>query len=187
MKTKRLIQRRALELFAAKGYDATTMEEIAAAAEISPSTVFRYYPTKAALIITDIYDDMVADVYRSQPAHLDALEALEETIVQLAIGQSDTDPAEALTRTRIAAEQPAIWMSALPVFLSIRREVKSLLAERSGRDPDDPVLGFVIGATLGMLMEVLFATGYLEDPVFTDLQVNRVREGFKGLREGFPL
>ena len=43
MKTFTAIQQHALRLFRQQGYDATTIEQIAAAAEVSPSTFFRYF------------------------------------------------------------------------------------------------------------------------------------------------
>ena len=50
-KTRWAIQEHAMRLFAQQGYDATTVEQIAAAAEISPSTFFRYFKTKEDVVI----------------------------------------------------------------------------------------------------------------------------------------
>lgn len=47
------IQEKALDLFDEQGFDAVTIEEIASAAEVSPSTVYRYFGTKEGLIVTD--------------------------------------------------------------------------------------------------------------------------------------
>ena len=52
----RTIQERALDLFDEKGFDAVTIEEIAAAAEVSPSSVYRYFGTKEGLIVADEFD-----------------------------------------------------------------------------------------------------------------------------------
>ena len=52
----RTIQERALDLFDARGFDAVTIEEIAAAAEVSPSSVYRYFGTKEGLIVADEFD-----------------------------------------------------------------------------------------------------------------------------------
>src|SRR5436190_20548535 len=52
-RTRRLVMDITLRLFAEKGFDATTVEEICAEAEISPSTFFRYFRTKEAAAFPD--------------------------------------------------------------------------------------------------------------------------------------
>ena len=52
----RTIQEQALDLFDARGFDAVTIEEIAAAAEVSPSSVYRYFGTKEGLVVADEFD-----------------------------------------------------------------------------------------------------------------------------------
>lgn len=54
----RAIQEIALDLFDARGFDEVTIEEIAAEAEVSASTVYRYFGTKEALIVSDEFDDL---------------------------------------------------------------------------------------------------------------------------------
>jgi AcrR family transcriptional regulator len=51
----RTIQERALDLFDERGFDRVTIEEIAAA-EVSPSSVYRYFGTKEGLIVADEFD-----------------------------------------------------------------------------------------------------------------------------------
>jgi AcrR family transcriptional regulator len=51
-----------LRLFRAQGYSATTVDQIAAAAEISPSTFFRYFPTKEDVVLLDDYDPLLAQM-----------------------------------------------------------------------------------------------------------------------------
>lgn len=52
----RTIHERALDLFDERGFDAVTIEEIAAAAEVSPSSVYRYFGTKEGLIVADEFE-----------------------------------------------------------------------------------------------------------------------------------
>jgi AcrR family transcriptional regulator len=52
----RTIQEKALDLFDERGFDAVTIEEIAAAAEVSPSSVYRYFGTKEGLVVADEFD-----------------------------------------------------------------------------------------------------------------------------------
>jgi AcrR family transcriptional regulator len=57
----RTIQERALDLFDERGFAAVTIEEIAAAAEVSPSSVYRYFGTKEGLIVADEFDSWSQD------------------------------------------------------------------------------------------------------------------------------
>ena len=52
-RTRQTIERVALELFENRGFGATTIDEIAAAADIAPRTFFHYYPTKEDVVTAD--------------------------------------------------------------------------------------------------------------------------------------
>ncbi len=67
-KTRAVIQRRALRLFHDQGYKATTVEQIAEAAEVSPSTFFRYFRTKEDVFLYDPFDPVLIEaVQLSRP------------------------------------------------------------------------------------------------------------------------
>src|SRR5664279_385500 len=76
VRTRAMIQDHALRLFREQGYEATSVEQIADAAEVSPSTIFRYFPTKPDLVIYDDLDDRLIEAFRAQPPELNALGAL---------------------------------------------------------------------------------------------------------------
>jgi AcrR family transcriptional regulator len=50
-RTRQALADAATDLFDARGYDATTIEDIAAAADVSPRTFYRYFPTKEDLVL----------------------------------------------------------------------------------------------------------------------------------------
>lgn len=79
-KTRAAIQRHALRLFREQGYTATTVDQIAAAAEISPSTFFRYFPTKEATVLYDALDPMMVEAALAQPPELSLIGALRATL-----------------------------------------------------------------------------------------------------------
>ena len=66
-KTRAAIQQHALRLFREQGYDATTVEQIAEAAEVSPSTFFRYFPTKEDVVLYDDLDPVSSRRLRRSP------------------------------------------------------------------------------------------------------------------------
>src|SRR5690606_7272503 len=59
IKTRMAIREATYDLIKEQGYDGTTVEQIAERAEVSPSTVFRYFPTKEDIVLTDEYDPLV--------------------------------------------------------------------------------------------------------------------------------
>src|SRR6202165_753065 len=70
VKTRAAIQEHALRLFAERGYEATTVGDIADAAEVSPSTFFRYFPTKEDVVLYDALDPLLLAALEAQPLDL---------------------------------------------------------------------------------------------------------------------
>jgi AcrR family transcriptional regulator len=76
----------ARELFDAQGFEATTIEQIAEAADLAPRTVYRYFPTKELLLFADL-DDIrreLLDRYRQAPTDAEPLPALLDVMEGLA-------------------------------------------------------------------------------------------------------
>ncbi|MFD0852399.1 TetR family transcriptional regulator, partial [Actinomadura adrarensis] len=126
LRTRRAIQEHALRLFTERGYGATTVEQICAAAEISPSTFFRYFPTKEDVVIDDEYDPILMEVFRKQPPELSPLEALRATLRELFpyIYEHEREPMS--QRTRLMLSEPAL---SARLFESMRTGTQGALAE----------------------------------------------------------
>ncbi len=75
IRTKETIQREAYRLFDENGYANTTVEQIAEAAEVSPSTFFRYFPSKELVLMADDLDRVTVEALAGQPADLTPLQA----------------------------------------------------------------------------------------------------------------
>ena len=83
--TKQALVREAHRLFAEKGYEATTFDDIAAATDISRRTVFRYFPTKEAIVFSD-HDVILGGFLKAlaaAPLHASPLEKLQQAFIVL--------------------------------------------------------------------------------------------------------
>ena len=68
LKTRESIQREAMRLIQKQGYDKTTIEQIAAAVDVSPSTFFNYFPSKEDVVLYDAYDPIIGKLLLDRPA-----------------------------------------------------------------------------------------------------------------------
>jgi AcrR family transcriptional regulator len=145
-KTRWAIQEHALRLFAEQGYDATTVEQIAEAAEVSPSTFFRYFGTKEDVVSDDRYDELIVAGIEAAPAGLGPLatmrHALRASLGDLKPGENE----QILTRMRLVLSVPALRARTMTNLLDSTNAFAPPLAHRLGRDPDDfDVRAFVTG------------------------------------------
>ena len=78
LRTRASLIEAAADLCTRQGYDNTTVEQIAAAADVSPRTFSRYFPTKDSVVtaITDDMDTYIADALERQPSDVTEYEAL---------------------------------------------------------------------------------------------------------------
>jgi AcrR family transcriptional regulator len=106
--TRRSIQEHALRLFSEKGYDATTVEEIAAAAGVSHMTFFRYFPTKHAVVENDDYDPLIADMIRARPASEDGLTAIRNALIAALRAMPASEIETVRARARLMLGVPAL-------------------------------------------------------------------------------
>src|ERR1700760_518874 len=79
-RTRATIRREALRLFREQGYQATTVEQVAAAAEVSPSTFFRYFPTKEDVVLQDDLEPLLIEALEHQPRELGVVAAVRSAM-----------------------------------------------------------------------------------------------------------
>jgi len=132
LKTRQTLRREAFRLFAAQGYDATTVDQIAAAAEVSPSTFFRYFATKEDLVLTDEYDPLMIAALRARPADEPFLVSARAALVGLLSQIAERDREELLVRMRLANDVPALRARMTESAGQPKQMVIDLLTERAG-------------------------------------------------------
>jgi AcrR family transcriptional regulator len=135
-KTKASIQREALRLFKKKGYDETTIEDIAAAAEISPSTFFNYFPSKEDVVIYDEYDPQVFAALMAQHEGETLSESIRSLILQLG-GVFEADSEDILERAKLSLEVPELRARIWEELERARDLFAEVIAKRTGRSATD--------------------------------------------------
>ena len=128
--TRRAIQEAALDLFAADGYEATTVETIAAKADVSTTTFFRYFASKEEVIFADRRRRQPAlhRAIRERPAGEGDLEALGSALEEVWV--TTTDPEIVARQCRAVATSSALRGRGLDVASELEALIAEALAER---------------------------------------------------------
>ncbi len=139
LRNRRALAEAALRLFAANGFDATTLEELADAADVSKSTFSRIFPAKEAAGI-----EAEAELWSAFLAALDGRELsgvlLGELHAALAAAVTGLDPEwdqRFLDTRRMLANEPALLRYVEHYRASVKDELVTRLAAKLHLDPED--------------------------------------------------
>lgn len=138
-RTRAAIERSALDLFSAHGFDAVTIEQIAQHAGVSARTVYRHYPVKELLVLEDV------------PGNLDFAESAINTArdgspttifaeIAARVAPAPDQIQDSLLRMRLIHESPSLRAAALETAARFETTLAQLLARTSGRAVDDPLV-----------------------------------------------
>jgi AcrR family transcriptional regulator len=137
VRTRVAIEDAALSLFEELGYEATTVEEIAARADVSTTTFFRYYPTKADVLVSDHGKQLPAlhQAILDRPAAEPDLTAVWRAFQDAWVAAVDAERTARKSRIIATSEQ----LSGLSYQRGQRwlQVVTDALAQRNGLAPDD--------------------------------------------------
>jgi AcrR family transcriptional regulator len=184
LKTRRSIQEHALRLFREHGYEATTVEQIAEAAEVSPSTFFRYFPTKEDTVLSDEYDPIMVTLLRAQPPELSPVAALRAGLFEIVGAFMAADQRQIIERSRLILSVPTLRSRRAEQLRQTQCMLAEALAERAGRPADD----FEIEAFTAALLAVweVTITRWVESDGEGDL-LPLLDRSFEYLTSGCPL
>jgi TetR/AcrR family transcriptional regulator, regulator of mycofactocin system len=131
----RELQQIALRLFTSRGFDATTIEQIAAEAGVSERTFFRYFSTKASVLWSefDAEVDLLRQALTAVPAEVPMMDAIRRAVVSVNHYHADDVPELRMRMTLIATE-PALQSSAAVHYDAWERVVAEFAAGRLGLD-----------------------------------------------------
>ena len=131
-----MIQAEALRLFTEKGFEATTIEEVAAAADVAPRTFFRYFPTKEEVVFWPAYRPLLAGLMAARPDESSA-RALCRALVDGLSAFYEQDRERVLDRLKLAFRTPALHPRLRQEQATSARAMAAVLAQRLGVSPDN--------------------------------------------------
>jgi AcrR family transcriptional regulator len=152
-RTRETISRVALELFVERGYHATTLADIAEAADVSTRTIFAYYPSKEDILFSEFPAllDAIAQALRERPAGKDALGTVRDFILSIPHGEKSEDDAQ---RHAIIEGDPTLRSHMRARLAQLQDLVAAGVADDIGADADD-LRPSVVAASLIAAFEVL--------------------------------
>lgn len=149
------IQETAVNLFERDGFDTVTIDQVAAEADVSPSTVYRYFGTKEGLVLHDELDDGAIELFVMRvAAGEDPAVAMRATLTEV-LGEHFHPADEDLTRRRtlLWMGTPAIRRAGLELFDDVVEQVAVALSEVTDADRQQSRLA--VSVTLWPLMAAI--------------------------------
>ena len=186
---RRRIEDVAIDLFVRQGFDATTIEQIAAAADIAPRTFFSYFATKDDLVLadyTDRLDRIIAELER-RPDHEPAWDALSASFAAVASDYT-TEVDRLSSRFTIMATAPSVYARSLQLQAGWEQTLSEHLTARLAAQADDPTPRLLAAAALAVMRASLqhWLTGdrSVPLPALVERAFDRLGDG---LRQDPPL
>lgn len=143
----------ALDLFAGNGFEATTVEDIAAAVGVGRRTIFRYFDSKNDVVWGDF--DWVMDRLRGALAGCGAEVPMMEALRHAVVSSNSYEPSQLpglRIRMALITTVPALQAHSALRYAAWRRVVAEFAARRLGEAPSDLLPAAIAHAALGTAM-----------------------------------
>jgi len=178
-----LIQKEALRLFLEQGFEATTIEAIAEAADISPGTFFNYFPTKEDVVLQDDLDPVLLEAINTAPADLNPIAVVRQVIHKVFSGLTPEQNTIFQRRLGLIASNSTLRAAFLNQAANQLNDLFELVAQRTGRSSDDFAVRNLAGALLGVMIATFFSAA--NDPEVDILSL--ADRAMTHLEAGLPL
>lgn len=150
--TRQMISDTATRLFMERGFDRVTIDEVAAAANVSKMTVFNYFARKEDLLfdIDDEVQKLVREALasRGRRSPLTALQTLAHALIEEPYTLANVTP-EAVGFWKVVADSPALRSRTRELNEELERDLGRMLAETVGARTIDPVARMIAALLLG--------------------------------------
>lgn len=128
----------ALDLFAERGFDSTTVDDVAEAAGIGRRTFFRYFASKNDVVWGDFDDALegLRERLAAVPADVPLLDGIREAVLAFNALPKEAEPQHRV-RMAMVLHTPALQAHSTLRYAGWRRVIAEHVAARTGADPDD--------------------------------------------------
>ena len=154
-RTRLAIRTEAFRLFREHGYAETTIEQIAEAADVSPSTFFRYFPTKEQLVLADDLDPVMIEAIEAQPPDVPLITAFRKAAESVFAGLSEADMDFERKRQELLYSVPELRGAIMQEMVRNIDMIAGVMARRVGRTADDFEVRALAGAIVGVILGVV--------------------------------
>lgn len=165
--TRRLLQCTAMALFAERGFGHVTIDEIAAACDVSRTTVFRYFPTKEDLVVGTEPERLeeLRVAFEDRPRDEPVFESVRHAVVAVA-ARYEHDRGQLLAAHELVTANTSLVSRALEIHTAWVDLFAGLIASRTGSgEPElrDRVLAVAVMAAMRVAIEEWLTPGHTGD------------------------
>jgi AcrR family transcriptional regulator len=150
-RTRETVRREAFRLFEENGYGQTTVDQIAEAADVSPRTFFRYFPTKESVLFSDDMFTPIIEAFLAAPPELSTVAAYRHAAAHVFDAMAGPDFDYVISRQRLLYSLPeakgALWVEHVKAV----QLLTTAIADRLGR-PEDEQMRVTAGAIIGVYL-----------------------------------
>lgn len=186
LETRRAIRDNALRLFAERGFDRTTIEDITEAADVAQRTFFLHFASKEDVLLADAPERAAAfaAALAEQPADATAMESVRGALHAL-MASGDIDHDELMLRARLMEEAPSVLARNLEQYTAFEDLISLDAAARLGQDAYRDAYPVLLGAATMTALRVAIAIWYRQGGVGDLPQIldDRLRQLELGLAE----
>lgn len=186
-RTRASLREHALRLFRDQGYESTTVEQIAAAAEVSPSTFFRYFPTKEDVLLRDDFELHAIEAFERQPAGMTPVAAMRAAIRESVADLTEAEWADMRLQATIAMTSPEVRSRSVDEMVRTMREISQAFGRRAGLPPEDLRVRTLAGAVIGIVLVVGMPYESWTEGNAGPGMFDEIDQGLALLEQGLPL
>ncbi len=182
-RAKTSIQKCALQLFAERGYTKTTVEQIAESAEVSPSTFFRYFQTKEAVVLYDSLDPIIIEAFSKQPLARPIIRALRNAMKETFGSLTAEEHRLEMQRFELLRTVPELRAT---MYEEMARNIDlfaEIIGKRTTKDPDSlevrNLAGSIIGVGIAALLQAYKRPETIDSVNAFDKALARLEKGLE--------